>query len=426
MLKRSRNPTLAGKYLLSTILIWGVSISCKLFAESYGQAKSVVKSRILPKTTLKAKNGGVPNEINYQGWLGDAIDTTGITDVPGMIFRLYTAPTGGTSVWSETHVAVTVDKGIFNVLLGSVNPIPSNIFTGDPLWLETQVTTDTLSPRKKLVSVGYAIKSEEAEHSIHSDTAGYASSSAPDSDWTISGSNLYAQNTSWNVGIGTTSPSTDARLSVAANGAHYAVYGKGSTGKKAGVFGSAYGANYGVYGLGFTGGDAAVYGLADGADYAGYFDGDVHITGEVTMDTVVRYYSIPGCEFGAVYENYDWYRASYLYTLAAGATHWVAGVHLPDGAVVTEINGYVYDNDASDIIVRLYRSNHSGGYNTMADVTSSGASTSVRTFTDNSIDYATIDNEDYYYYARVGLNSGDSNHRLYQIRIKYEITQPLP
>jgi hypothetical protein len=213
-----------------------------------------------------------PHEINYQGWLGDPSDTTntGITDVLGMWFRLYTTPAGGTSVWDEAHIAVSVNKGIFNVLLGSATPIPSDIFTGDPLWLETQVSTDTLSPRKKLVSVGYAMKSEESDHSVHSDTADYASSSAPDNDWTVSGSNLYAQDTSWNVGIGTTTPSANARLFANANGESYGIYGQGSTGKMAGVCGSANGAWHGVFARGFPDKRSGVYGDANGADYGIY------------------------------------------------------------------------------------------------------------------------------------------------------------
>jgi hypothetical protein len=406
-------------------MAWGVmtlSVQAKSSTETSSGSHSRARNVGPAKSGTEAKQSkGTPREINYQGWLGDTTDTTGITDVQGMIFELYAAPAGGTPVWRETHVAVTVDKGIFNVLLGSVTPIPSNIFTGDPLWLETQIKSDTLSPRKKLVSVGYAMKSEEADHAVHSDTADYASSSAPDSDWTVSGSNLYAQNTSWRVGIGTTSPSTDARLHVNANGAYYGVYGQGSTDKVAGVFGSAYGADYGVYGRGFAGKTAAVYGLAGGADYAGYFDGDVHVKGTVTMDTVVRYYSIPGAEFVPRDDAYDWYRsANYLYTGTGSNTYWYAGVHLPDGAVVTEVSMYVIDNDVTNnISFSLYRITHTGASSAMAGVSSSGNNPAVRTFIDNSISDATIDNKDYYYAVTMVLKSGTIDHRLYQLRIEY-------
>ena len=120
---------------------------------------------------------GVPHEINYQGWLGNASDTTGVTGSFDMTFTLYDAETGGTALWAETHESVKVTRGIFNVLLGSVNSLPENIFTGEPLWLEIKIGDETLSPRKKLVSVGYAIQAERAEnasHAVYSDTAQYA------------------------------------------------------------------------------------------------------------------------------------------------------------------------------------------------------------------------------------------------------------
>jgi len=114
----------------------------------------------------------VPHQINYQGWLGRASDTTGVTGTFDMTFTLYDAETGGTALWTETHTNVKVTRGVFNVILGSVNPLPADIFKGGPLWLEIKVGTETLSPRKKLVSVGYAIYSEKAHKA---DTANYAS-----------------------------------------------------------------------------------------------------------------------------------------------------------------------------------------------------------------------------------------------------------
>ncbi len=117
---------------------------------------------------------GVPHEINYQGWLGTADDTIGVTGTFTMRFRLYTQETGGTAVWEETHSNVNVSNGIFNVILGSVNPIPAEIFTGDALWLEVQVGNEVLAPRKKLISVGYAIQAENAEYARYADTAEFA------------------------------------------------------------------------------------------------------------------------------------------------------------------------------------------------------------------------------------------------------------
>lgn len=140
-------------------------------------AEPEVSNRVIYSEAAKTQflqSKGTPHEINYQGWLGSATDTTGVTGTLNMTFRLFSVPTGGTALWSETQNGVKVDKGIFNVLLESVYPIPSSIFTGNPLWLQIQVGSDTLSPRKKLVSVGYAIKSELADSATYADTASYA------------------------------------------------------------------------------------------------------------------------------------------------------------------------------------------------------------------------------------------------------------
>ena len=137
-------------------------------------AKLIKRSdyKVREETVVHQKQGA-PHEINYQGWLGSADDTTGVTGTFNMTFRLYTQATGGTPVWEETHTGVEVSRGVFNIILGSVNPIPADIFTGVPLWLELQVGNEPLSPRKKLVSVGYAIRAENAKNASYADTASY-------------------------------------------------------------------------------------------------------------------------------------------------------------------------------------------------------------------------------------------------------------
>lgn len=112
---------------------------------------------------------GVPQMINYQGKLTDPqgalIDTT-----VAMVFSIYVDESGMTApLWNETQDSVKVEKGIFSVLLGSVNSIPDSVFTGAVRYLGVQVEDDSeMRPLKPMVSVGYAFKSEFA------DTAEYA------------------------------------------------------------------------------------------------------------------------------------------------------------------------------------------------------------------------------------------------------------
>ncbi|KPK98838.1 MAG: hypothetical protein AMJ90_09785, partial [candidate division Zixibacteria bacterium SM23_73_2] len=80
----------------------------------------------------------VPQMINYQGKItkpsGALIDTT-----VEMIFTIYDAATDGGIFWADTQSAVVVEKGVFSVLLGSVNPIPDSVFTGDVRYMGVKV-----------------------------------------------------------------------------------------------------------------------------------------------------------------------------------------------------------------------------------------------------------------------------------------------
>jgi hypothetical protein len=94
----------------------------------------------------------VPDQLNYQGYLVDAADSTVITAILEMTFRLFDSETKGTELWSETHSMVEVDNGLFQVMLGSQTAFPVGLFDGSQLWLQTEVGTEVLTPRKRLVS----------------------------------------------------------------------------------------------------------------------------------------------------------------------------------------------------------------------------------------------------------------------------------
>jgi len=102
----------------------------------------------------------VPKLMNYQGKLttpeGASLDT-----MVSMQFSIYSDSTGGNPLWIETQLSVKVDKGIFNVLLGSAYEIPESVFTGAIRYLGVKVGADPeMSPRKPIISVGYAYNSE--------------------------------------------------------------------------------------------------------------------------------------------------------------------------------------------------------------------------------------------------------------------------
>ncbi len=135
-------------------------------------------------------NRSVPNLIDYQGKITDD-SSNPITDPVSIVFAIYDIDTGGTALWTETHLSVTPVDGLVHVLLGSETTFGDDLFDGSDRWLSINVNGDgEMTPRLRIVSVPY---------SIHAKTAD------TDNDWTINGSDMYSA-VSGDVGIGTTTP----------------------------------------------------------------------------------------------------------------------------------------------------------------------------------------------------------------------------
>jgi len=114
----------------------------------------------------------VPQLLNYQGRLTDTNGDPLNGSFP-MEFRIYTALTGGSQVWTESHASVTVTEGVYQVLLGSVTPFSADLFSASTnRYLEIIIDSQLLSPRTRFTSVSYALKT------AHSDSAGFASTAA--------------------------------------------------------------------------------------------------------------------------------------------------------------------------------------------------------------------------------------------------------
>lgn len=101
--------------------------------------------------------------IQFQGRLLDPI--TGQPKSDGaypMTFRLYGQAAGGTALWTESK-NVTLTRGLFNTQLGDTTPLPSEIFTGQPLYLGIQVGNDAeAAPRQVVDHDAYAFYAENA------------------------------------------------------------------------------------------------------------------------------------------------------------------------------------------------------------------------------------------------------------------------
>ncbi|MGK0248479.1 MAG: hypothetical protein ACI910_001210 [Oleispira sp.] len=104
-----------------------------------------------------------------------------------LTFYIYETPTGGTSLWTETHPSVSVIHGYVNVLLGAISPmVESNYATQAPLYGEGKNTVNfaqqkylgisinggaEMFPRSQLVPTFHAYTANHATHATQADNA---------------------------------------------------------------------------------------------------------------------------------------------------------------------------------------------------------------------------------------------------------------
>jgi len=233
----------------------------------------------------------VPDSINYQGKLTKPDGPYPPDTTVSITFAIYDDPTNVTPLWEEIQPSVPAKYGIFSVLLGSVNPIHNTVFNGEVRYLGVTVgSDDEMSPRRPIVSVGYAFRS------------------GTDGDWDFSGDDIYR--VTGNVGIGTTAP--DARLDVMDSTGVAAVNAKsegGSGSKYGGEFeavgegtnniavyarGGCYGwectpasnANIAVWGVDGSKGNVP---MMPSGNWAGYFSGKVRVTDTLKVSAPIKF-----------------------------------------------------------------------------------------------------------------------------------------
>ena len=158
----------------------------------------------LATPAARAADANPPGKLTYQGFLTDASgvplgNTTPINT--NIIFRIYTAATGGTLKWSESQV-VTLDKGHFSVLLGEGSAVAgetaaytnnlSGIFTGvdaSDRFMQISVGAGIIAPRLQFLPAPYALLARSANQVV-----------------SPAGANILSVIANGNVGINNASP----------------------------------------------------------------------------------------------------------------------------------------------------------------------------------------------------------------------------
>lgn len=146
----------------------------------------------------------LPSRMNFQGRLTNSTGNILTDGTYNMKFRIYSATTGGTLLWSEDRLVsasqgVTVTNGQFSVQLGSVTSLPASLFTTNSLHFEVELPTPAtatttspswtegpMSPRNQLATSAYAFNADMIDGIDGSNLAQL------DQNNTFSGNNTFA------------------------------------------------------------------------------------------------------------------------------------------------------------------------------------------------------------------------------------------
>lgn len=112
---------------------------------------------------------GINQQIHYQGILKDSSGNAVSNGNYDIVFRMYTASSGGSVLWTGTYTAangnaVTVTNGVFSVLLGSGtgNSLSSVDFNQDTLYVGITVGSDSeMTPRQRVGAVAQAFNANQ-------------------------------------------------------------------------------------------------------------------------------------------------------------------------------------------------------------------------------------------------------------------------
>ena len=127
--------------------------------------------------------------LNIQGIVRKSTGANLDDGTYSMTFRLYTTSSGGTNIWSETHDNMDVTSGVYGAVLGLINPF--TIPFDQPYFLGISVDGGAeVSPRLRLTASPYTLS-------------------------LIGQSNIFPS--TGTVGLGTTSPDTNAIMHVKNN-----------------------------------------------------------------------------------------------------------------------------------------------------------------------------------------------------------------
>jgi len=101
---------------------------------------------------LSSVSYAIPKYISLQGRLTDS-SSVPLTGTYYMNFSLYNNETAGNLLWNESK-NIAVENGVFSTVLGDV--VALDVAFDNDYWLQTEINGETLTPRARVTSAGYA------------------------------------------------------------------------------------------------------------------------------------------------------------------------------------------------------------------------------------------------------------------------------
>lgn len=158
----------ATRYIhLGILMIFSAIIGFGIFEQFFAKSE---ESLAFPTSLTRPKR-----YLSFQGRLTDELSNP-ITAATNIVFKLYDASSGGTTLWNSNTCSVTPDPdGIINVLLGTTSgdnftcatatEITSSVFSENAeVWLGVTVDTDSeATPRIQIATVAYALNAETVQ-----------------------------------------------------------------------------------------------------------------------------------------------------------------------------------------------------------------------------------------------------------------------
>jgi hypothetical protein len=128
-----------------------------------------------------------PDVIHYRGHLDVPTVVPAGTVQRDLTFSLYEMEVGGSPIWTETQTLDIYD-GNFAAVLGLVNSVTEEMFSGEYRYLGVQVGADPeLAPRQRIAAVPYAMVASHAIKAASADDADVLDGGVIDSEVIIPG-----------------------------------------------------------------------------------------------------------------------------------------------------------------------------------------------------------------------------------------------